>query len=53
MENFNAVTNNFFSSNNQELLDEHKQMFGLDDDRWAGFRQWQQLGRKVKKGAKA
>ena len=52
MENFNAVTKAFYSPSNQGHLDEHKQAFGLASDEWAGFKQWKEAGRKVKKGAK-
>lgn len=52
MDNFNAVTKNFYSVNNQKFLDEHKESFELLSPEWAGFKQWKELGRKVKKGAK-
>lgn len=50
--NINAVTQSIYSTNNQELLDGHKQAFALSSNQWAGFRQWIGVGRKVKKGAK-
>lgn len=50
--NINAVTQSVYSAKNQELLDEHKQKFALSSEQWAGFRQWVEAGRKVKKGAK-
>ena len=52
MENFNAVTKSFYSPTNQEHLDNHRQAFGLVSNEWAGFKQWPDLGRQVKKGAK-
>ena len=52
MQNFNAVTESVYSPTNQEHLDQHKQLFGLASNEWAGFRQWIDAGRKVKKGAK-
>ncbi|MGY5652176.1 ArdC family protein [Vibrio cincinnatiensis] len=50
--NFNVVTMSVYSNKNQELLDEHKQLFDLVSSEWAGFRQWVDIGRKVKKGSK-
>lgn len=52
MQNFNAVTETFYSVSNQTHLEEHKELFGLQSDAWAGFKQWKEAGRKVKKGAK-
>ncbi len=52
IENLNSVTKSVYSSNNQELLDEHKELFNLSSNEWAGFKQWNEQGRKVKKGAK-
>jgi len=50
--NINAVTELCYSTNNQERLDDHKHLFALTSHEWAGFRQWLDIGRKVKKGAK-
>ncbi|WP_218670744.1 hypothetical protein, partial [Salmonella enterica] len=36
--NFNVVTMSVYSNKNQELLDEHKQLFDLVSSEWAGFR---------------
>jgi antirestriction protein ArdC len=52
MNNFNATTSNPYSANNQEHLEGHKEEFGLTSNEWAGFHQWKEEGRKVKKGAK-
>lgn len=52
MQNFNSVTKSIYSPINQEHLEEHKAAFELVSDEWAGFRQWLEVGRKVKKGAK-
>jgi antirestriction protein ArdC len=52
MENFNAVTNAIYSTANQAHLEEHKEAFELSANEWAGFKQWNELGRKVRKGAK-
>ena len=52
MNNFNSVTSSVYSANNQKFLEEHKEAFSLHSDEWAGFKQWQQKGRKVTKGAK-
>lgn len=52
MENFNATTNSFYSANNQEHLEVHKEQYDLGSNEWAGFHQWKEAGRKVKKGAK-
>lgn len=52
MENFNALTSAFYSASNQEHLENHKEAFELTSTKWAGFHQWKELGRKVKKGAK-
>jgi len=52
MDNFNTVTNAIYSANNQQHLEEHKEAYDLESDAWAGFKQWKEKGRKVKKGAK-
>lgn len=52
MENFNAVTGAFYSETNQAHLEDHKEAYELESDQWAGFHQWKEAGRKVKKGAK-
>ncbi|MBJ7536971.1 DUF1738 domain-containing protein [Marinomonas sp. C1424] len=52
MENFNVVTHGVYSTQNQKFLEEHKVNFGLESSQWAGFHQWKEAGRKVKKGAK-
>jgi antirestriction protein ArdC len=52
MANLNAVTKQAYSATNQEHLEQHKMLFGLSSCEWAGFKQWADLGRKVKKGAK-
>ncbi|WP_444891747.1 ArdC family protein [Microbulbifer sp. DLAB2-AA] len=52
MKNYNAVTDAAYSIYNQNHLEEHKVLHELDSDAWAGFKQWQEKGRKVKKGAK-
>ncbi len=52
MNNFNAITNSFYSVANQSHLEVHKEAFGLASDEWAGFKQWNEQGRKVSKGAK-
>jgi antirestriction protein ArdC len=52
MENFNAVTTSFYSEINQGHLEEHKENHDLSSNEWAGFHQWKDAGRKVKKGAK-
>lgn len=51
--NYNALTQNCYSTANQTNLEEHKEAFGLTSTAWAGFKQWKELGRQVKKGAKA
>ena len=53
MNNFNTVTNHSYSASNQKHLDDHKNLFNLTSDEWAGFNQWKEKGRKVRKGAKA
>lgn len=53
MENTNFVTGALYSSANQELLEEHKEGYGLISNQWAGYRQFQQAGRQVIQGAKA
>lgn len=52
MNNFNSVTKEIYSLNNQAHLEEHKEQFELSSDEWAGFKQWKIAGRKVVKGAK-
>lgn len=52
MENFNAVTKATYSPSNQDHLDKHREAFELSSNEWAGFKQWSEAGRKVKKGAK-
>lgn len=52
MNNINAVTKATYSVNNQAHLEEHKEAFELKSDLWAGFQQWKQQNRQVKKGAK-
>ena len=52
MENFNAVTNAHYSPANQDHLDAHKEAYELSSNAWAGFHQWKEKGRKVKRGAK-
>jgi antirestriction protein ArdC len=52
MENRNSVTNAFYSVSNQKHLEEHREAFELSSVEWAGFKQWKEKGRKVKKGAK-
>lgn len=52
MQNFNQVTQQLYSISNQQHLEEHKELFGMESDAWAGFHQWKEAGRKVKKGAK-
>ena len=52
MNNINAVTKCYYSVSNQVHLEAHKKEFDLTSDFWAGFNQWKQVGRKVKKGAK-
>jgi len=52
MNNINAVTKATYSVNNQAHLEDHKEAFNLASDLWAGFHQWKEQGRKVKKGAK-
>lgn len=52
MNNSNALTNAFYSESNQKHLEDHKEAFELSSDTWAGFNQWKELDRKVKKGAK-
>lgn len=49
---FNQITNNQYTGKNQELLLGHMSENGLRSLAWAGFKQWQQAGRKVMKGAK-
>jgi antirestriction protein ArdC len=51
-QNINTVTESVYSISNQNHLEEHKVLFQLGSDKWAGFKQWNELGRKVKKGAK-
>lgn len=53
MNNFNASTQNLYSLSNQHHLEEHKVLFGLESDQWAGYKQWKELGRQVKKGSKS
>lgn len=50
---FNAVTKSFYGSSNQEHLQDHSDLFGFNSPQWAGFHQWKEIGRKVRKGAKA
>jgi antirestriction protein ArdC len=52
MLNFNAVTKSFYSETNQKHLEDHKENFNLEANEWAGFHQWKEANRKVKKGAK-
>ncbi|EGQ9333567.1 TPA: DUF1738 domain-containing protein [Vibrio cholerae] len=52
MQNFNSVTQSLYSLSNQDHLEEHKNAYALSSNEWAGFRQWLEVGRKVKKGAK-
>jgi antirestriction protein ArdC len=47
MENFNSVTNAFYSEQNQKHLEEHKESLNLKSNEWAGFKQWKEKGRKV------
>ena len=51
-QNINTVTELVYSISNQNHLEEHKVLFQLGSDEWTGFKQWNELGRKVKKGAK-
>jgi len=52
MNNINAVTKATYSVSNQAHLDDHKEAFEMLSDDWAGFHQWKDQDRKVKKGAK-
>ena len=52
MDNYNAVTKAAYATSNQEHLDLHREIFSLESDKWAGFKQWAEVGRKVRKGAK-
>ena len=52
MENFNAITENHYSDNNQAHLEDHKESHDLSSNAWAGFQQWKSQGRQVKKGTK-
>lgn len=51
--NYNGVTGAIYSTQNQKHLEEHKEAFNLTSSVWAGYKQWQDKGRQVKKGAKA
>ena len=51
--NFNYITNAVYSDKNQELLDLHAAQYELNSNAWAGFKQWADNNRKVKKGSKA
>lgn len=53
MNNFNALTHQFYSVSNQSHLEKHKKQLEVSSDEWAGFHQWRQLNRQVKKGAKS
>jgi len=50
--NVNTVTQAVYSDKNQEIMDGHKVLHGLNSCNWAGFHQWRKADRKVKKGAK-
>lgn len=50
MSNFNVVSQHVFSGTNQQHLEEHKLLWGLDSDQWAGYKQWQSIGRQVTGG---
>jgi antirestriction protein ArdC len=52
MTNYNAKTEAVYSVANQESLETFKELFELTSNEWAGFNQWKELGRQVKKGAK-
>lgn len=52
MQNINKLTDAFYSVQNQKYLEGHKEEFSLTSNEWAGFHQWKECGRKVKKGAK-
>lgn len=52
MQNFNTITQSVYSVNNQTNLEQHKEAYNLKSDAWAGFKQWNEAGRKVSKGAK-
>ena len=52
MNNSNALTQAIYSTSNQQHLEEHKESYSLESDQWAGFNQWKDCGRQVKKGAK-
>lgn len=51
-EHINAVTNHTYALANQTRLQTHAEGYDLTSVEWAGFKQWQEVGRKVKKGAK-
>jgi antirestriction protein ArdC len=50
---YNAKTNNFYSENNQELLAASAESNDFESLKVAGFGQWKELGRVVKKGSKS
>lgn len=50
---FNPVTGNTYSGQNEMLLQVAQSVRGYTAAQWAGFVQWQQAGRVVKKGEKA
>jgi len=53
MNNFNTVTNAAYAESNQKHLETHKKKFTLSSDSWAGYKQWQDQNRQVKKGEKS
>lgn len=50
---FNPITGNPYSGQNEMLLQIAQSVRGYSAAQWAGFVQWQQAGRVVKKGEKA
>ena len=50
MSYYNALTKKEYSANNTQLIHEDAQLKGIEDLEVAGYRQWNDLGRCVKKG---
>ena len=48
----NPTTNRAYSGNNVQALETHQAMNNLESPYYAGYKQWLEAGRVVKKGAK-
>jgi len=49
---YNATNNHVYSARNAEILEQALQRHGWTSPQFAGFHQWKQAGRVVKKGEK-